>query len=68
MTNQPQVQEAETRLVTVQEAAERLSVSIRTLRFWIHQKRLDVVRLSPRSVRIRETELADFVKRCEAAK
>ena len=46
-----------TKLLTIDEAAERLSLKPKTLRAWIGQKRLSVVRPGGWTVRIPETEV-----------
>ena len=43
------------RLLKVPEVADRLGITVGTLRNWICWKRIDVVRLSARAVRIRES-------------
>jgi excisionase family DNA binding protein len=48
------------RLWTVREAAEWLKAHPETVRRWIKAGRLEAVRLTPGSVRIREEELARF--------
>ena len=49
------------KLLDIKEVSERLSIRENTLRAWIFQKRLPVVRLG-RLVRIRESALADWIK------
>lgn len=44
------------RLLTIPQAAERLALAPATLRRWIYQRRLAVVRLG-RAVRLREAEV-----------
>jgi len=46
------------RLMTLTEAAERLGLKVATLRFWVWQRRIEIVRVG-RAVRVRE----DVVKR-----
>ena len=48
-------------LLSVQETADRLSIKVSTVRSWIYQKRLPVVRLG-RSVRIRNDVLESIVE------
>lgn len=48
-------------LLTVAAVAERLNVSLRTVRGWIAAGRLDALRLGPRCVRIDERALARFL-------
>ena len=49
-------------LRTVQQAASDLAVSVHTVRAWIAQRRLGVVRLG-RAVRVPATEIARLVER-----
>ncbi|MBL4844955.1 MAG: helix-turn-helix domain-containing protein [Planctomycetes bacterium] len=53
------------RLLTVAQVAARLACSQRTVRSYLASGRLLRVRLSPRAVRIRESELARFLASCE---
>ena len=50
------------RLLTVEEAAERLSVSVRNIRHQIYRRRLPIVKIG-RLVRIHETDLESFIDR-----
>jgi excisionase family DNA binding protein len=50
------------RLLTVEEAAERLSLSLSTLRIWVWKRRIDTVRIG-KSVRISEAVLDDLIRR-----
>lgn len=50
-------------LLTVQQAAERLNVSVRNIRHQIHQRRLPIVKIG-RLVRIERGELDAFIERC----
>ena len=47
-------------LLTVQEGAEQLRLSIHTIRAWVFQKRIPVVRLG-RRVLLRRSDLEEFV-------
>jgi excisionase family DNA binding protein len=49
------------RLLTVQEAAERLNVSVRNIREHIYRRRLPIVKIG-RLVRIEEGELEAFIE------
>jgi excisionase family DNA binding protein len=49
-------------LLKAQEAAEFLNVSVNTIRMWVWQKRLPVVRLG-RAVRLRREDLEQFIER-----
>ena len=42
------------RLLTIPEAAERLALSPKTLRFWIWTRKIEFVKVGGRSVRLRE--------------
>jgi predicted DNA-binding transcriptional regulator AlpA len=53
------------RLVRKAEARKALDVGPATLDRLIQRRILPVVRLSPRTVRIRESAIADLIKRCE---
>jgi|tagenome__1003787_1003787.scaffolds.fasta_scaffold20794818_1 excisionase family DNA binding protein len=48
-------------LLTVEEVADRCSVSVRTVRRWIASRDLPVHRLGARNVRISEHDLAAFL-------
>lgn len=50
------------RLLTVQQAAERLNVSVRNIREHIYRRRLHIVKIG-RLVRIEEGELEAFIDR-----
>jgi excisionase family DNA binding protein len=52
----------ETRLLTVREVAERLSVTPRTVHRYLADGKLPRVQLSERAVRIRETDLQAFIE------
>lgn len=49
------------KLLTVQEAAERLRISPGTLYHWLSQGKLTFVRFSARCVRFRESDLSALV-------
>jgi excisionase family DNA binding protein len=49
------------RLLTPEDAAERLSVSPRTLREWIRQKKIRGVRVAGKLLRVPESALADVL-------
>jgi len=53
----------ERQLLTAKEAAEFLSVSENTIRQWIWQRRLPVIRLG-RAVRLKRDDLSQLIKRC----
>jgi len=48
-------------LLTINQAAERLNVSVYTIRAWVGQRRVDSVRLG-RSVRVPATEIDRLVE------
>jgi excisionase family DNA binding protein len=50
-------------LLTVQQAAECLNVSVRNIRHQVHQRRLPIVKIG-RLVRIERGELEAFIERC----
>jgi excisionase family DNA binding protein len=59
------MEQMEMRLLTVQEVARRLSVCVRTVRTYVAEGMLPVVRLGRgrrRAVRVEERALAEFVK------
>lgn len=49
-------------LLTVPQAAERLQVSVRTIRAWIFTRRIEYVKLGS-AVRIRESVLQEMLER-----
>jgi excisionase family DNA binding protein len=53
--------EATERLLTPEEAAERLSVSPRTLREWIRQKKIRGVRVAGKLLRVPESAIAEVL-------
>lgn len=53
------------RLLTYKEVAERLSVSVWTVRSWIKKGLLKSTAIGERTVRISELDLNEFVKRKE---
>jgi excisionase family DNA binding protein len=50
------------KLLTLQEAADRLAISLPTLRAWVWKKKIEVVRIG-RCVRIKEETLLDLINR-----
>ncbi len=50
-----------TNLLTVPQAAERLGLRPATVRSWILFRKIERVRLSPRAVRIAESELSRII-------
>jgi len=50
------------RLLTILEVAEYLSVSRRSVEVWMHEGRIPVVRVGPRSRRVAEDDLLAFVQ------
>ena len=52
----------ESRLLRVAEFAERSGLQPTTIRAWIRQRKLDVVRLSPRAIRIPEHVLYALIE------
>jgi excisionase family DNA binding protein len=56
-------QERHVRLLTIQEASERLGLKPATLRFWIWTRKIDHVKVGARSVRIREETVREIVER-----
>ena len=55
------------RLLTIADVADRCQVSSRSVRRWIDDGRLKVIRLG-RSVRVSERDLAAFVSGCQTSK
>ena len=51
-----------TKLLTATEVADRLSVSIKTIRKWTCQRSIPFIKLGA-SVRFREDDLEDWIKR-----
>lgn len=51
------------RLLTLREASGRTSLAVSTLRRWLREGQLPRVSLSPRAVRIRETDLVALIER-----
>ncbi len=49
------------KLLTLNEAAERLAISLSTMRAWVSQRRIEVVKIG-RCVRIREEALEAFIQ------
>ena len=58
---------ASERLLTIADVAERCQVSPRSVRRWIDDGRLRVIRLG-RSVRVAEGDLAAFLSHCQKSK
>lgn len=54
------------RLLTIEEAAERLNVSVRNIRHQIYRRRLPVVKIG-RLVRVDEKDLEAFIDRSRVA-
>ena len=50
-------------LLTAKQAAENLAVSVRSIRTFIAEGSLPVVRLSPRSLRIHPDDLDAFIEK-----
>jgi excisionase family DNA binding protein len=50
-------------LLRLREVAKRCDVSLRTVQGWVASGRLEVLRLSPRAVRVTEEALARFLDR-----
>ena len=50
------------RLLRLADIAEVCQVSLRTVQSWVASGRLAVLRLSPRSVRVTEEALAEFLE------
>lgn len=48
--------------LSISEAAQHLGVHSRTLRRYIHDGKLTALKLSPQIVRIRKSDLGDFLK------
>jgi excisionase family DNA binding protein len=50
------------RLVTVSEAAKRLGLKDKTIRFWIWQRRIEFIKVGSRSVRISEHVIDEIIQ------
>jgi excisionase family DNA binding protein len=50
------------RLLTLPEAAERLGLKVATLRFWVWQRKIEIVRVG-RAVRVREDVIKRLIER-----
>jgi len=50
------------KLLTLQEAADRLSISLPTIRSWVWQRKIEIVRIG-RCVRIREEVINELIRR-----
>lgn len=55
------------RLLTIEEASQRLNVSIRNIRHQIYKRRLPVVKIG-RLVRVDEEDLETFIDRCRVTR
>lgn len=55
------------RLLTIEEASQRLNVSIRNIRHQIYKRRLPVVKIG-RLVRVDEEDLEAFIDRCRVTR
>ncbi len=53
---------ARSQLLTIEQAAERLSVSVRNIRHQIYRRKIPIVKVG-RLVRIDEADLQDFIDR-----
>jgi excisionase family DNA binding protein len=49
------------RLLRLSEAAERLGLTLSTLRFWVWQRKIEVVRVG-RAVRVREDAITRLIE------
>ena len=67
MTRRQTPAPASERLLTIADVAERCQVSPRSVRRWIDDGRLRVIRLG-RSVRVGERDLARFLSHCQTGK
>lgn len=54
------------RVLTVHQVADRLNVSPRTVWSWLAAGRLCGIKLGPRTTRIPEESLREFLVKCEA--
>lgn len=52
-------------LLTYKEVAERLSVSIWTVRSWVRKGYLKSLKIGEKTVRVSEADLSEFIKRKE---
>jgi len=50
------------RLLTLPEAADRLGLKVATLRFWVWQRKIEIVRVG-RAVRVREDVVKGLIER-----
>ena len=50
------------KLLTLEQAAERLAISLATIRSWVWKRKIEVVKIG-RCVRIREEVLDDLIAR-----
>lgn len=51
---------ASTKLLTLKESADRLAISLPTIRSWVWQRRIEIVKIG-RCVRIREQVILDLI-------
>ena len=51
------------RLLRIGEAADYLGIAIGTLYHWVSEERIPVVRISPRAIRFRLSDLSDWAER-----
>jgi len=60
----PQTGEQKNRLLTKQQSAEQVQTSVRYLEREIKRGRLKALKLSPKLVRIRQSDLDSFLESC----
>ena len=48
------------KLYTCEEIAERYSVNTATVKEWIRKKELPAIKINPKIIRVRESDLLDF--------
>ncbi len=53
---------ASTRLLTLKEAANRLAISLPTIRSWVWQRKIEIVKIG-RCVRVREQVISELISR-----
>jgi len=51
------------RLLRIGEAADYLGIATGTLYHWVSEERIPVVRISPRAIRFRLSDLSDWAER-----
>jgi len=54
---------AHDRLYTIEAVAEWLTVTPRTVRRWIHDDKMQSVRLGPHTLRVRESVVESFIEK-----